>query len=246
MRKGGPLDRWRWARDYSFSESLSSPEASILVELAYYSGADGISWPSQTRLAEITRLGDRTVRRALHTLVARGAVEIRAKSRGRFGGATTYELVGASVGWEVRRPESPPVFSHKAARESSVEGPISHIRRPESPSKAARESKQGGQRVQARRPESPPPPYEPSNEPSNEPGIEPRKRGKRTPTVSEDFIREMEKTFADAKFDVREEIARALSHVNARKYTPPDLYVKGWLRPGGRPELGTSRKGDAP
>ena len=70
-----------------------------------------------------------------------------------------------------------------------------------------------------------PPPAAPVKRPKG------RKADRPKPQVSEEFIRSMEERFGAVYGNtVRERIEEALSHEAAKKYDPPDAYVRKWLR----------------
>ena len=264
MKSGGPVERWNWARNF-VNEEMSATARAVLVELACMADKDGACWPSQSRLAEQTLFSERTIRTALATLSHVGAIRIEKPHGGR--GGNIYRLSGADARWESIRQDVPPSpQSIRQGMPVSTESirqdvPPSTENRQDVPdstqsnrqdvppftenrqdmpdysiadeNKPANPAKQTGSSRQTNRQELPPEPLR-----RREPSIEPGKRGRSKPKVSEEFIGEMEKVFVNAKFDVREEIARALSHKAAQKYDPPDLYIKSWLRREANPTWG--------
>ena len=254
MRKGGPLERWRWAREYQPEQgSLTGPFRSVLIELAYHADNTGLCYPSQETLAKNTRFSRRTIIRAVKALVDMGAVVVVQSGQGGGRGGSRYRLIGGVFGWACQGKIKVTESHIKGDRESQAK---TEPKVTESPKQSDSLSIQGDRESQSETEtkvtlcpskvtESPNQSDRESLEPCIEPSTEPpkSKRGKRSPKVSEDFIGEMEKVFVNAPFDVREEIERALSHVNARKYDPPDLYVKRWLRREVDPSWG--RRGGA-
>ena len=55
---------WAWG-----AEGLTTTEKFVLVCLADHADHDGVCWPGQDRVAEKTGLGERTVRRAVQSLI---------------------------------------------------------------------------------------------------------------------------------------------------------------------------------
>ena len=270
MRTGGPLDRWRWAREYQPEQgSLPGPFRSVLIELAYHADNAGVCYPSQEALAENTRFSRRTIIRAVEALVKMGALVVVQSGRGGGRGATRYRLIGGVFGWASQgKPNVPESHIGQSDRESQPRAdskvPESHIGQsdgeshskaepnvPESHNQSDRESHSKAEpnvplsptKVTESPNQSDRESQEPCIEPSEKKGRERRARAGGHPKVSEEFIGEMEKVFVDAEFDVREEINRALSHSSARKYNPPDLYVKKWLSREADPSWG--RRGGA-
>jgi len=90
-----------WALDYAAG---SVTEKVILLVLANYANEYGISWPSQKTLADQTALGERTVRRVLADMDARGV--IRRIPRRRGNGSRQSDMILLTA-FEGRKPAPP-------------------------------------------------------------------------------------------------------------------------------------------
>jgi hypothetical protein len=82
----------------------SVTEKVILLVLANYANEYGISWPSQRTLAEIAACDERTVRRTLVRLEAKGVIRRIARRRGNGSRQSDMILMSAFVG---RKPAPP-------------------------------------------------------------------------------------------------------------------------------------------
>ncbi|MBW7057523.1 helix-turn-helix domain-containing protein [Paracoccus bogoriensis] len=90
-----------WALDYPVH---SVTEKVILLVLANYANEYGVSWPSQKTLADQTALGERTVRRVLAAMDARGVIRRIARRRGNGSRQSDMILLAA---FEARKPAPP-------------------------------------------------------------------------------------------------------------------------------------------
>lgn len=72
-------------------EGLSAPARAVLVALGWMANERDECWPSQSKLAEMTSLTDRTVRTALAALEADGLITRTPQHRG-FGRGRTSDL----------------------------------------------------------------------------------------------------------------------------------------------------------
>lgn len=90
-----------WALDYPVR---SVTEKVILLVLANYANEYGVSWPSQKTLADQTALGERTVRRVLAAMDARGVIRRIARRRGNGSRQSDMILLAA---FEGRKPAPP-------------------------------------------------------------------------------------------------------------------------------------------
>jgi DNA-binding transcriptional MocR family regulator len=90
-----------WALDHRVH---SVTEKVILLVLANYANEYGISWPSQRTLAENAACDERTVRRTLVSLEARGVIRRIARRRGNGSRQSDMILMSAFTG---RKPAAP-------------------------------------------------------------------------------------------------------------------------------------------
>ena len=90
-----------WALDHRVH---SVTEKVILLVLANYANEYGISWPSQRTLAENAACDERTVRRTLVSLEARGVIRRIARRRGNGSRQSDMILMSAFTG---RKPAPP-------------------------------------------------------------------------------------------------------------------------------------------
>ena len=90
-----------WALDYPVR---SVTEKVILLVLANYANEYGVSWPSQKTVADQTALGERTVRRVLAAMDARGVIRRIARRRGNGSRQSDMILLAA---FEARKPAPP-------------------------------------------------------------------------------------------------------------------------------------------
>ena len=89
-------------------------ERAVLLELVDYAGKDGLMYPAIDRLSDDLEMGERTVRRALKCLVARGILLVQIQggkwkpTRKTFAGSTVFrlnsQLVERYYQASVRRP----------------------------------------------------------------------------------------------------------------------------------------------
>ena len=93
-----------WALDYAAG---GVAEKVILLVLANYANEYAISWPSQKTLADQTALGERTVRRVLADMEARGVIRRIVRRRGN--GSRQSDMILLSA-FEGRKPAPPGIL----------------------------------------------------------------------------------------------------------------------------------------
>lgn len=76
----------KWAK----AQKLTGTAKVTLLALAWYANTNGEAWPSQQTLADHTGLGVRTIRRAMATLEACGAIKRRVRSQGAAGRSSDH------------------------------------------------------------------------------------------------------------------------------------------------------------
>lgn len=105
-----------WA--YSVPD-LTPPERAVLVALAHVRNDEtGACFPGQETLVQMTALSEKTVRRALAVLEARGAITRTARFAGRYRTSDSYELRVDN-----HRSERPPVTVTTGQRDHRSESP---------------------------------------------------------------------------------------------------------------------------
>jgi hypothetical protein len=114
-----------WALDQPV---LSVTEKVILLVLANYANEYGISWPSQKTLAENAACDERTVRRTLVRLEARGVIRRIARRRGNGSRQSDMILMSAFTG---RKPAPPGMIDDDAEPgDPGPAGPAGEARQP--------------------------------------------------------------------------------------------------------------------
>ncbi len=118
-----------WALDY---RARSVTEKVILLVLANYANEYGISWPSQRTLADQTALGERTVRRLLGAMEAKGI--IRRIQRRRGNGSRQSDMI-LLLAFEGRKPAPPGLLEDEEEPDypSHSEQPANRDNRPDLP-----------------------------------------------------------------------------------------------------------------
>ena len=89
---------------------LTAPERAVLVELASRLGVGGTAWPSVATMVSHLGLSERTVRRSLTSLIARGLITVEGEGARKGGRAksTAYRLTGNSASVTGYSPETRP------------------------------------------------------------------------------------------------------------------------------------------
>jgi predicted ArsR family transcriptional regulator len=90
------------AWDMGELECLSARDLLVLLALVEHADDDGVCWPGQERLAQMTRVNSRTVRRALKRLEQIGLIQ-RTRRWAEDGGGRTSDLIRLRFPKAVRR-----------------------------------------------------------------------------------------------------------------------------------------------
>lgn len=140
------LETWRAVH----SSALRAPEKLVaLALLSHWSRATSAPFPSVARLAALTSFDERTVRRALKSLVDKGAITVTL----RWGKSSTYDLAGLR---DLPRAESHPGQKVTPGPVPGDPGQRVLLPRAESPTEGTKGRNQGKEakvpRTKARRP----------------------------------------------------------------------------------------------
>ena len=110
------------ARDWAWPIKAGGPAAkAVLMALAHFANDEGLCWPSQARLAEMTELTDRSVRDQLVKLAEAGLIEVERDRRanGSYKASTVRLMMG-------QRKDVPVVHQRNEDPHNRKEVPVDH------------------------------------------------------------------------------------------------------------------------
>jgi hypothetical protein len=166
-----------WAQSWAFEQHVGVPGAKfVLISLAAFADEEGVCYPSQQTLADMTEQGQRTVRRHLETLEALGF--IARTTRRRYNGkwnSDSFKLLAPAERLRPNRPQAKMAAGQNDRRPEQPEANLTAGQK--EPSQRPKTTQPAAKNDTGQRPDWPAiKSIEPSEETSGEPSVAPRHR----------------------------------------------------------------------